>query len=300
MLRRNLCAAGIFLTMFGNSDAQLYQNPSDLWYNICKADILTGVSILLFAIDVGNTNISMGLFIKDELVSDWRLATDNNRTSDETGLLILQFFSFAGVEKETVDDVIISSVVPPVMHSLTLAIRKYIGLEPIMVNSKTKTGLSILYENPNEVGADRIANAVAGFYLYGGPLIIVDFGTATTFCAITQKGEYLGGIICAGIKVSMDALFVKAAKLPRIDIVKPKNIIGRNTVESMQSGAVYGFSGQADYIIGKMKQELGKDTKVIATGGFARLIAGEVKGIEQINNRLTLLGLKIIYDKRKG
>ncbi len=251
---------------------------------------------MLLAIDVGNTNICMGLFIDNLLVSDWRITTVNNRTSDETGLLLLQFFSFAGVAKETVDDVIISSVVPPVMHSLILAIKKYIGKNPLVVTAKTKTGINILYDNPAEVGADRIANAVAGFNLYGGPLIIVDFGTATTFCAITEKGDYLGGIICAGIKISLDALFANAAKLPRIDIVKPKNLIGKNTVESMQSGAVYGFAGQVNYIIEKMKAQLGNNAGVIATGGFARLIAEEVKAINVINNLLTLEGLKLIYN----
>jgi len=255
---------------------------------------------LLLAIDVGNTNISMGLFIEGTLVSDWRITTLGERTSDETGLLLLQFFGFAGMEKETVDDVIISSVVPPVMHSLVLAIKKYIGKKPIIVTHKIKTGLSILYDNPGDVGADRIANAVAAYNIYGGPVIIVDFGTATTFCAITQKAEYLGGIICAGIKISMEALFAKAAKLPRVDIVKPANIIGKNTVESMQSGAVYGFAGQVGYIVKKMKKQLGENTTVIATGGFARLIAEEIKEINIIDNQLTLQGLKIIYELNSG
>jgi type III pantothenate kinase len=250
---------------------------------------------MLFAIDVGNTNICMGLFIDDNLVSDWRISTVNERTSDETGLLIMQFFAFAGMERETVDDVIISSVVPPIMHSLVLAIKKYIGKNPIIVSHKINTGINILYENPSEVGADRIANAVAGFQLYGGPLIIVDFGTATTFCAISEKGDYLGGVICTGIKASMDALFAKTAKLPRIDIIKPKNVIGKNTIESMQSGAIYGFAGQADYIIRKIKKQLGENTTVVATGGFARLIAAEVKSIDIINSQLTLNGLKKIY-----
>jgi type III pantothenate kinase len=254
---------------------------------------------LILAIDVGNTNMSMGIFIGNKLVSNWRIATVSDRTSDETGLLLLQFFMFAGVGKETVEDVIISSVVPPVMHSLRLAIKKYIGKKPIIVTNETKTGLTILYDNPSEVGADRIVNAVAALKLYGGPVIIVDFGTATTFCAVSQAGEYLGGIICSGIKISMDALFAKAAKLPRVDIAKPKNVIGKNTVESMQSGAVYGFAGQVDYIIRKMKQELGENTKVVATGGLATLIAQESQCIDQINLRLTLEGLKLIYDINK-
>jgi type III pantothenate kinase len=161
------------------------------------------------------------------------------------------------------------------------------------------SSINILYDNPLEVGADRIVNAVAALKLYGGPVIIVDFGTATTFCAIEKNGDYLGGVICAGIKISMDALFAKAAKLPRVEIAKPKRIIGKNTVESMQSGAVYGYAGQVDYIVSKMKTEMGQDAKVIATGGLARLIAEEAKSIDEINRKLTLEGLKIIYNMNR-
>ncbi|OQB14954.1 MAG: Type III pantothenate kinase [Firmicutes bacterium ADurb.Bin193] len=250
---------------------------------------------MILVIDVGNTNISLGIYDGDTLVSSWRMVTINDRTSDETGLLILQFFSSAGISKENIEDVIISSVVPPVMYALELAIRKYIAKEPIIVTAETKTGIKILYDNPLEVGADRIVNAVAALALYGGPVIIVDFGTATTFCAVNEKGEYLGGVICPGIKISMDALFAKAAKLPRVEIARPQRIIGKNTVESMQSGAVYGYAGQVDYIVGKMKAEMGGSAKVVATGGLARLIASETKCIDEINKKLTLEGLKIIY-----
>ncbi len=250
---------------------------------------------MILVIDVGNTNISMGIYDGDRLVSNWRIVTVSDRTSDETGLLILQFFSYAGISKGDINDVIISSVVPPVMYALELAVRKYVGMEPIIVTSETKTGINILYDNPLDVGADRIVNAVAALKLYGGPVIIVDFGTATTFCAITANGDYLGGVICAGIKISMDALFARAAKLPRVELSKPKRIIGKNTIESMQSGAVYGYAGQVDYIVSKMKSEMGGNPKVVATGGLARLIAEEAKSIDEINRKLTLEGLKIIY-----
>lgn len=259
---------------------------------------------MILAVDVGNTDITMGIFDGDELLFDWRMVTVSDRSSDETGLLILRFFEYAKVSVDDIEDVIISSVVPPAMYSLELAIRKYIKKEPILVSENLKTGIINLYNNPHEVGEDRLVNAVAALKIYGGPIIIVDFGTATTFCAISEKGEYLGGVICAGIKISMDALFARAAKLPRVDIAKPPTVIGKTTVESMQSGAVYGYAGQVDYIINKMKEEMGLCSagsvpKVIATGGLARLIAEEATSIEKIDRRLTLKGLKIIYDINK-
>lgn len=251
---------------------------------------------MILAIDVGNTNVSMGIFDGEKLVSSWRIKTISDRTSDETGLLILHFFNYAGVSKNDIRDIIVSSVVPPVMYSLELALRKYIGKEPMLVTPEIKTGINIKYYNPSEVGADRIVNAVAALKLYGGPVIIVDFGTATTFCAVSAGGDYLGGAICPGIKISMDALFARAAKLPRVELAKPEHIIGKNTVESMQAGAVYGYAGQVDYIVSKMKAEMGPNVRVIATGGLARLIAEEAKSIDEINRKLTLEGLKIIYN----
>jgi type III pantothenate kinase len=186
------------------------------------------------------------------------------------------------------------------MYSLEHAIRKYIRVEPIIVGPGIKTGINISYENPREVGADRIVNAVASLHIYGGPLIIVDFGTATTFCAVSKTGDYLGGVICPGIKISAEALFQRAAKLPRIELVKPKSVIGRNTVSSMQSGMIYGFAGQVDYIVRHMKEEMGQEgIKVVATGGLARLIAAESKMIDEVNGHLTLEGLRIIYEKNK-
>ncbi|MGE4284713.1 MAG: type III pantothenate kinase, partial [Clostridia bacterium] len=221
-------------------------------------------------------------------------------TTDEMGMLFIQFFNYEGFAMSDIEAVIISSVVPPIMHSLERAIKKYIKIEPLIVGPGVKTGINIRYDNPREVGADRIVNAVAGYEIYGGPLIIVDFGTATTFCAINDKGEYLGGVICPGIKISMDALFQKAAKLPRIELVKPEKVIGKNTVNSMQSGAIYGYVGEVDYIVNRMKEEMGgAKVKVIATGGLARMISSESSTIDEINSLLTLEGLRIIYDRNK-
>lgn len=254
---------------------------------------------MILVVDVGNTNIVMGIYKGEKLISNWRISTSSERTSDEMGLLLLQFFNHAQVNPSDVKDVIISSVVPPVMYALELAINKYVNSEPLIVSSKIKTGINILYDNPKEVGADRIVNAVAALKLYGGPIIIVDFGTATTFCAITENGDYLGGVICAGIKISMDALFARAAKLPRVELVRPDKIIGKNTVESMQAGAIYGYAGQVDYIVNKMQEEMGGNVKIVATGGLARLIAQESKSITEINGKLTLEGLRLIYEMNR-
>ena len=254
---------------------------------------------MILAVDVGNTDMTMGIFDGDELVFDWRMVTISDRSPDETGILMLRFFEYAGVRVEDIEAVIISSVVPPVMPYLEIAIKKYLKKEPVLISENIKTGIKNRYKNLYEVGQDRLVNAVAALKIYGGPVIIVDFGTATTFCAVSENGEYLGGIICAGIKISMDALFARAAKLPRVDIVKPPAVIGKTTVESMQAGAVYGFAGQVDYIVSKMKEEMGSDAKVVATGGLARLIAEETKTIDVIDGMLTLKGLKIIYDMNK-
>ena len=257
------------------------------------------MGILILVVDVGNTNIVMGIYKGEKLISNWRISTSSERTSDEMGLLLLQFFEHAKVNPNDVKDVIISSVVPPVMYALELAINKYVNSQPLIVSSKIKTGINILYDNPKDVGADRIVNAVAALKLYGGPIIIVDFGTATTFCAITKDGDYLGGVICAGIKISMDALFARAAKLPRVELVRPEKIIGKNTVESMQAGAIYGYAGQVDYIVKKMQEEMGGNVKIVATGGLARLIAQESKSITEINGKLTLEGLRLIYEMNR-
>ena len=254
---------------------------------------------MILVVDVGNTNIVMGIYDGDILVANWRLSTLDNRTSDETGMIMSQFIENMGFSIGDINDVIISSVVPSLMHTLDLAMQKFIGIKPMIVTNDMNTGINIKYDNPKEVGADRIVNAVAGLEIYGGPLIIIDFGTATTFCAIDKDRNYLGGVICPGIKISMESLFEKTAKLPRIEIANPGHIIGTNTVESMQSGAVFGYTGQVEYIVEKMKKELGDGTKVIATGGMARMISEETVCIDEVNSKLTLEGLKILYKMNK-
>jgi type III pantothenate kinase len=255
---------------------------------------------MILVMDVGNTNIVLGVFEGNKLINSWRMSTDKEKTSDEFGMFMVSLINNEKLDVENTEAVIIASVVPPIMYSLEHAVRKYFKKEPIIIGPGIKTGINIKIENPREVGADRIVNAVAGFDKYGGPLIIVDFGTATTFCAISSKGDYLGGAICPGIKISAEALFQKAAKLPRIELIKPEGIIGRNTVISMQAGIFYGYVGQVDYIVERMKKEMNEENiKVVATGGLARLISSESKTINEINGLLTLEGLRLIYERNK-
>ena len=255
---------------------------------------------MILVMDVGNTNIVLGVFEGKKLLANWRMATDKDRTSDEFGMFIVSLFNNERLDILEVEATIIASVVPQIMYSLEHAIRKYLKKEPIIVGPGIKTGINIKYENPKEVGADRIVNAVAGYELYGGPLIVVDFGTATKFEAISSKGEYLGGAICPGVRISADALFQRASKLPRIELTKPENVIGKSTVSNLQSGIVFGHIGQVEYIVSRMKKEMNEENiKVIATGGMARLIAGGADAIDEINGQLTLEGLRIIYDRNK-
>ncbi len=258
---------------------------------------------MLLAFDVGNSNIVLGVFEGDELVTYWRMATDHNKSADEIGILIHQLFQYENLSLEDVDDVIISSVVPHVMYSLQHMAQKYCRCEAIVIGPGIKTGMNIKYDNPRQVGADRIVNAVAGFKKYGGPIIIVDFGTATTFCAINEKCEYLGGAILPGIKISSDALYQRAAKLTRVELVKPDKIICKNTNQSIQAGIIYGYVGSVDYIVNKMKKELGGEQtdhiKVIATGGLATMISTESESIDEVNRFLTLDGLNEIYKMNK-
>ncbi|MDO8685672.1 MAG: type III pantothenate kinase [Clostridiales bacterium] len=256
---------------------------------------------MIFVIDVGNTNIVLGVYEDKKLLHYWRMKTDTERTSDEYGMFITGLLGHENISVTDMEGVIIASVVPPLMYSLEHAVRKYFKIEPLIVGPGIKTGINIKTENPREVGADRIVNAVAAHSIYGGPLIIVDFGTATTFCAINGRGEYLGGVICPGIKISAEALFQKAAKLPWIDLVKPETVIGRNTVSAMQSGIVYGYVGQVDYLVKRIKKEMKEEKiRVIATGGLARLISEESETIDEINSFLTLEGLRIIYERNQS
>ncbi|AVQ47594.1 type III pantothenate kinase [Clostridium botulinum] len=258
---------------------------------------------MILVLDVGNTNIVLGIYKNKELIANWRLATDNKRTADEYGIQVIELFSHNNLSFSDIEGVIISSVVPNIMYSLEHMISKYFNIKPIIVGPGVKTGINIKYDNPKEVGADRIVNAVAAHEIYEKPLIIIDFGTATTFCSVTKEANYLGGTICPGIKISSDALFDKAAKLPRVELVKTPGVICKNTVASIQAGIIYGYAGQVDYIVSKMKKEMmalgEEDPFVVATGGFAKLISEEAKSIDEINAILTLEGLRVIYEKNK-
>ena len=255
---------------------------------------------MLLVFVVGNTNMVLGIYKDKKLIKDWRINTDKEKTSDEYGMLISNLFKYDDVDMDDIEDVIISSVVPNVMHSLENFCIKYCNKKPLVVGPGIKTGLNIKYDNPKQVGADRIVNAVAGIEKYGYPLILVDFGTGTTFCAISEKGEYLGGTIAPGIKISSEALFQRASKLPRVELQKPGMAICKSTVSAMQSGIIYGYVGLVEKIISMMKEELNcGPIKVVATGGLSSLIASETDSIDYVDKFLTLEGLRVIYEKNK-
>ena len=261
---------------------------------------------MLLAFDVGNTNIVLGVFKDGKMITNWRLETDNNKSADEYGMIVGQLFKYEGLELKDVRDVIISTVVPSVLYTLQHLSMKYFHRKAIVIGPGIKTGLVVKYDNPKQVGSDRIVNAVAAHAKYGGPLIIIDFGTATTFCAISEKAEYIGGTIAPGLKISSEALFEKTAKLPKVELEEPGHVICRNTINSMQSGLVYGHMGMVDYIVKKMKKELqeyGNDesqkVKVIATGGLASMIDSGIDCIDYVDKMLTLEGLELIYRKNK-
>jgi type III pantothenate kinase len=257
------------------------------------------MSDMLLVIDIGNTNIVFGVYRGDELVNHWRLSTAIQKTVDEYAILLHSLLYFEKIRLPDIESAIISCVVPPLLISFELLCSKYIGIKPIIVEPGIKTGMSILYENPQEVGADRIVNAVAGYERLKRALIIVDFGTATTFDYVTPKGEYVGGAIAPGIMISLEALFERASKLPRVELVKPKDILGRNTVSAMQAGIIYGYISLVDGIVARIKEKVKTDPYVIATGGLANLVYKESSSIDEVDELLTLRGQKILYEKNK-
>ncbi len=255
---------------------------------------------MLLAIDIGNTNITLGVFEGEVLKSQFRMTTKQTRTSDEYGIVLCNLMEHKNFKIEEIDAVIVASVVPDIMHSFGSAIIKYFDVKPIVVSAGIKTGLKIVVDNPKQVGADRIVDAVAAYKIYGGPAIIIDFGTATTYDYVTEEGVYRYGVTAPGIRTSARSLWEKAAMLPEIEIVKPESILAKETITSMQAGLVYGCIGQTEYIIKQMKKEIGiEDIKVIATGGLGNIIAKETDIIDHYNPTLTLEGLRMIYEKNK-
>ncbi len=255
---------------------------------------------MILVIDVGNTNITFGVFDRDKLLSSFRLTTNTMRTSDEFGIELVTMLGIKGVNKDKIEGVMIASVVPKVMHALVNAIGKYLGKRPYIVGPGIKTGIKIATDNPREVGPDLIVDAVAGFEEHGGPVLVVDFGTATSYIMVNEKGELFTGIFSPGIRISARALWQDAAKLPEIEIKKPKSILAKETISSMQAGLIYGQIGQTKYIIREMIRESGlENVKVIATGGLGRLICEEVSEIDLYDPTLTLKGLNILYEKNR-
>ncbi|GAA0425480.1 type III pantothenate kinase [Virgibacillus salarius] len=255
---------------------------------------------MLFVLDVGNTNTVLGVFEGDQLKHQWRIKTDRYKTEDEFGMLVKSLFDHKEITLSDMKGIIISSVVPPIMFALEKMCKDYFHLEPMIIGKESvHSFLKMRYPNPREIGADRIVNAVGAIETFGAPLIIIDFGTATTFCYINDQQEYHGGVISPGINISMEALYSKASKLPKIEIQAPDHVVGSSTVEAMQSGVFYGYVGQVDGIVRRIEAEMGVNAKVVATGGLASLIAHESQTIQHVDPYLTLKGLYLIYHKNK-
>ena len=251
---------------------------------------------MLFAIDIGNTNIVFGVYEDKNIIDYWRVNSDPHKTAGEDGFFFFYLLKYANVGMKDIDNVIIASVVPSLTSVFIRMVQRYFKMPPIIVDENTKTGLKICYDNPGDVGADRIVNAVAAYAAYGGPVIIVDFGTATTFCAVSKEAEYLGGVIVPGILISLEALLQKAAKLPKVTLEPPKTVIGRSTVSSIQSGIIYGYAGMVDELVDRMKREMGGEPYIIATGGLAEMIVPQTRNIKEINPMLTLDGLRLVFE----
>lgn len=255
---------------------------------------------MLLAIDIGNTNIVIGVFDGEKLKATWRLGTDVHKLEDEYAALLLDLLSMRGLAFADIDDAIISSSVPPLVTVFEELCRRYFEVASMVVGPGIKTGVRISIENPREVGADRVVNVAAAHRLYGGPLIVIDFGTATTLDAVSEEGDYLGGAIAPGIVISSEALFEHAAKLPRVELVRPPKAIGRNSVSAMQSGIIFGYVGLIEGLVARMRKELGGTAKVIATGGLANIIASETGVVDAVELDLTLVGLRLIYELNSG
>ena len=254
---------------------------------------------MILTMDIGNTNVKTALFDGDSMVSYWRVSTNRTMTSDEYGMLLLNLFHHKGLEPTLVTGIVISSVVPTINYTIEHMCLTYFGVTPMFVMPGVKPGIHIKYDNPRELGSDRIANAVAAYEEYGAPCIFIDFGTATTFGVLNKKGEFVGGAICPGLKVTADAIVDRTAKLPRFELIKPPSVIGKNTVTNLQSGILYGHIGLVKYLIGRMKEELQQDCRVIATGGMAVLIREDAPEIDVLDGLLTLKGLRLIYQKNQ-
>ena len=256
---------------------------------------------MLLAIDVGNTNIVLGVFEGDRLVESWRLATLRERTADEIGIWVGQLFQHRAIDVNRVHGIVMASVVPPLTGTLMAMAQRYFGMTPLNVDHTVDTGMPLLYTHPAEIGADRIVNAVAAYRTYGRglPLIVVDFGTATTFDAVSANGEYLGGVICPGVQISADALFQRAARLPKVDVRKPCDVIGKSTVGAMESGLYYGYVSLVDGLVRRMTRELGDRAMCVATGGLASMIAPDVPLIEHVDPDLTLQGLRMVWERNR-